>query len=493
MAGPRSLLGPARRPGARPARDEGRERAAGALGRDRERPRRDPRLTPERRGLRPGPAGAAGAGARRAARAGTPCRAVGVDRGSGPGAPEGRPLGAGGRAAGVQRRPRCTALVEGARRHPGAVGGNRAQRPRAHAARALVRADETRRPSLGPRGFPAGDRDPRHADAVGGHAWRGPRRGRGRPRGAYLGPHVGAAERRRDGSRRAEGRRGPPRALGRHAHGGGAARSRRGLSELVPARGGPDAFRTRGHGALDRRGSFRTDLPRHPARRRATDTAPGAGRRGVRERALRRGRRPAERHRELDTAPRLEGTDLDRHHRRHRAPRPRPRGGLCRAKGPAADRAGAGHEHRAPDRERRDAPVRRPRRAVRIRPAHPAPGRRRALSHPAGRLRLGRLGVGRGNPEGLHQPARARLPVPRRGPRRRGAALGAGRARVLGRAQPMAPAVGHRAAGPGAGRAREPARARARARAAAAGRRGSRRWSPSGRASSRMRTPGSSS
>ena len=93
---------------------------------------------------------------------GRAARAVGLDRRAGPRAPGRETVGARGRAACVQRRPRCLAAgLDDARRRRGVVGGHRAQRPRAHGARALECAHAARRPALGERGVAARDR--RHA------------------------------------------------------------------------------------------------------------------------------------------------------------------------------------------------------------------------------------------------------------------------------------------------------------------------------------------
>ena len=128
----------------------------------------------------------------------------------------------------------------------GAVGGHRAQRPRAHGARALERAHAA-------DGLPsdhvvgaARDRDAREADALGGHARRGPRRGGGRPRDAQVWNRssglpnddaLALAELRLAGGRRE---------LWVGTRAGVARRDLdAAVSRLVPARGGPDAVRGR--------------------------------------------------------------------------------------------------------------------------------------------------------------------------------------------------------------------------------------------------------
>ena len=496
VAGARPLVRAAGRPGAGAARDEGRGRPAGLLGGNRRRPRRDPRRPRQRRGQGAGAAGPTGGGARRAARAGPHPGDLGFDRGPRPGEAGRRALGAGPHASGVRRGPRrLAARLDGPGRRGGALGRHRPQRARALRARALERAAHQGRAPVRPGGRAARDHDSRQPYALGRNARRRSRRGGGRARGADLGPQLGARFRRRAGARRAAPSRKPPRAVGRHALRRGAARSRRAVPRLVAARSRHDALRPGRHGAVDRPGQRGPHLPRDAARRRAADAGgpPGRGSGRPHERALRRRRRPAERDGQLGADARLEGAHLDPDHRRHRAARPRARGHLRRSEGAADDRARAGDRERAPDPARHGAAVRRARRAVRVRPAHAAARGGRALPHAARGLRRGALGLGRSVPEDLHQPAGARVRVPRRGARRDRAPLGAGRAGLLRGAQPVAASVGDRARG-GAGRGGRdalPARARAGAPQAGRGARGARRRSA--RISCPRRTSGSRS
>ena len=334
VAGARPLLGTAGRPGAGPAGDEGRRRAARLLGGNRGRPRRDPRRPGEHRGRGPGASGPAGAGARRAARARPAAGALGLDRRPRPGEARRGALGPGRRAARVHRRPRRVAAgLDGARRGGRAVGRDRAQRPGALRARTLDGAADEGRPPVGPRGGAARDRDRRQANALGGHARRRTGRGGGRPSGADLGPQLGAGSRRRADARGAAPRR-APRAVGGHALRRDAPRSRRALPGLVAARGRNDPLRTGRHRGVDRPGPRGAHLPGDPARRRAAHSRrpPRRGCRRPDERALRHCRRPAERDLQLGTARRLEGSRVDPDHGRHRPARPPARGRLRRCR-----------------------------------------------------------------------------------------------------------------------------------------------------------------
>ncbi len=497
MAGARPLVRAAGRPGAGAARDEGRGRPAGLLGGNRGRPRRHPRRPRQRRGQGAGAAGPTGARARRAARAGHALGDLGFDRRPRPGEAGRRALGAG--PPRVRRSTRTTASGCSPRRRRTArrCSGSAPSAAGSHATSAAAGARCASRTGCRPTRWwrcsrprqPATARSGSERAAAASPRWR---------TGTWCGPGTAARSFASDDALalaelRLPGR--PPRAVGRHALRRGAARSRRAVPRLVAARSRHDALRPGRHRAVDRPGQRRPHLPRDAARRRAADAGepPGRGSGRPHERALRRRRRPAERDGQLGADARLEGAHLDPDHRRHRAARPRARGQLRRSEGAAHDRARAGDRERAPDPERHGAAVRRARRPVRVRPAHPAARGGRALPHAARGLRRGALGLGRSVPEDLHQPAGARVRVPRRGARRDRAALGAGRADLLGPAQPVAASVGDRARG-GAGRgARDALPARARAGAAQAGRGASRRSSRSARISCPRRTRGSRS